>query len=84
MGKEAGYVYFEADCTSNGLNPFVPLDSANPTLIAFQQKPLKVFNKNRNKQKQNIKNHYVSNFLGDCFLSSKVKLFKVEVIVMLH
>ena len=43
MGKEAGYVYFEADCTSNGLNPFVPLDSANPTLAAFQQKPLKVF-----------------------------------------
>ena len=42
MGKEAGYVYFEADCTSNGLNPFVPLDSVNPTLAAFQQKPLKV------------------------------------------
>ena len=42
MGKEAGYVYFEADCASNGLNPFVPLDSANPTLAAFQQKPLKV------------------------------------------
>ena len=43
MGKEAGYAYFEADCTSNGLNPFVSLDSANPTLKAFQQKPLKVF-----------------------------------------
>ena len=42
MGKEAGYVYFEADCTSNGLNPFVPLESTNPTLAAFQQKPLKV------------------------------------------
>ena len=42
MGKKAGYVYFEADCTINGLNPFVPLDSDNPTFTAFQQKPLKV------------------------------------------
>ena len=42
MGKEAGYVYYEADCTMNGLNPFVPLDSENPTLAAFRQKPLKV------------------------------------------
>ena len=42
MGKKAGYVYFEADCTSNGLNPFVSLDSDNPTFTAFQQKPLKV------------------------------------------
>ena len=42
MGKKAGYVYFEADCTSNGLNPFVPLDSDNPTFTAFQQKSLKV------------------------------------------
>ena len=42
MGKEAGYVYFEADCTMNCLNPFVPLDAENATLAAFQQKPLKV------------------------------------------
>ena len=42
MGKEHGYVYYEADCTLNCLNPFVPLDSDNPTLAAFRQKPLKV------------------------------------------
>ena len=42
MGKESGYVYYEADCTMQGLNPFVPLDSENPTLAAFRQKPLKV------------------------------------------
>ena len=42
MGKECGYVYYEADCTMQGLNPFVPLDSENPTLAAFRQKPLKV------------------------------------------
>ena len=43
MGKEAGYVYLEADCTMNCLNPFVPLDAENATLAAFQQSPLKVF-----------------------------------------
>ena len=42
LAKEAGYVYFEADCTMNCLNPFVPLDAENATLAAFQQKPLKV------------------------------------------
>ena len=40
MAKEAGYVYFEADCAICCLNPFVPLDAENAT--AFQQKPLKV------------------------------------------
>ncbi len=44
MGKDAGYVYFEADCTWNGLNPFVPLDAENPTAAAFKQKPLKASN----------------------------------------
>ena len=39
--------YYEADCTMNGLNPFVPLDSENPTLAAFRQKPLKVSKYNR-------------------------------------
>ena len=42
MGREAGYVYFEADCSMNCLNPFVPLDCNNPTLAAIRQKPLKV------------------------------------------
>ena len=41
MGKDAGYVYFEADCTMNGQNPFVPLDAENPTAAAFKQKLLK-------------------------------------------
>ena len=42
MAKEAGYVYFEADCTMSCLNPFVPLDAENAAIAAFQQKPLKV------------------------------------------
>ena len=42
LGKEAGYVYLEADCVINCLNPFIPLDTDNPTLASFQQSPLKV------------------------------------------
>ena len=41
MGKEHGFVYFEADCSMNGLNPFVSVDCENPTLAAFRQAPLK-------------------------------------------
>ena len=42
MSKKAGFVYLEADCTMNNVNPFVPPDVENPTLAAFQQKALKV------------------------------------------
>ena len=42
MGRDAGYVYYEADCAMGFLNPFVPTDVDNPTLAAFKQKPLKV------------------------------------------
>ena len=42
MSKEAEYVYLEADCTMNNLNPFVPPNVENPTIAAFQQKALKV------------------------------------------
>ena len=42
MGRDAGYVYYEADCAMAFLNPFVPIDVDNPSLAAFQQKPLKV------------------------------------------
>ena len=44
MSKEAEYVYLEADCTMNNLNPFVPPNVENPTIAAFQQKALKVKN----------------------------------------
>ena len=42
MAKEAGYVYYEADCTTNNLNPFIGTDVENPTIAAIRQKPLKV------------------------------------------
>ena len=47
MGRDAGYVYYEADCALNFLNPFVPTDVDNPTLAAFRQKPLKVLDSQR-------------------------------------
>ena len=42
MGRDAGYVYYEADCAMGFLNPFIPTDVDNPTLAAFKQNPLKV------------------------------------------
>ena len=42
MGRDAGFVYLEADCSMNYLNPFVPTNVENPTIAGFQQKALKV------------------------------------------
>ena len=42
MAKEAGYVYFEADCAMVNVNPFIPIDAENPSLATMTQKPLKV------------------------------------------
>ena len=42
MSKKAGFVYLEADCISQFLNPFVPSDVENPSMAGFQQKALKV------------------------------------------
>ena len=42
MSKEAGFVYLEADCINQFLNPFIPSDVDNPSIAGFQQKALKV------------------------------------------
>ena len=42
MSREAGFVYLEADCLMNNINPFVSPNVDNPTPAGFQQKPLKV------------------------------------------
>ena len=42
MGKENGFVFWEADCTMNGLNPFLPVDTEHATRALMQQPPLKV------------------------------------------
>ena len=41
LSKKSGYVYYEADCFMNHLNPYVPTDVDEPTLAMFTQKFLK-------------------------------------------
>ena len=52
LARYDDYVYYEADCTENFLNPFVPTDVENPTFAAFRQKPLKVYTIFYSKQKK--------------------------------
>ena len=42
LARNDDYVYYEADCTANCLNPFVPVDVEEPTKAAFRQKPIKI------------------------------------------
>ena len=42
LGKEAGYLYYEADAIMNYVNPFVPLDAKEASLAMIYQKGLKV------------------------------------------
>ena len=47
LAKHHDYVYYEADCFMNFLNPYIPLDVAEPSLAQVHQKPMKVsFQKN--------------------------------------
>merc|ERR1719411_2559305 len=41
LSKKSDYVYYEADCFMNHLNPYVPTDVDEPTLAMFTQKFLK-------------------------------------------
>ena len=41
LGRDHGYVYYEADCFSRLCNPYVPLNVDNPSLAQVNQKILK-------------------------------------------
>merc|ERR1719384_2114017 len=41
LGKNAGYVYYEADSFMNNMNPYVSTDVDEPTLAMMSQKFLK-------------------------------------------
>ena len=41
LARDHGYVYYEADCFGYLKNPYVALDSANPSLAHMHQKTLK-------------------------------------------
>ena len=45
LARERGWAYYEADCYASGVDPFVPLDAAEPTLAQLRQKALKVNDK---------------------------------------
>ena len=42
MGRNHGFVYYEADCFMNFSNPFMDLMVDNPSLAQVAQKTLKV------------------------------------------
>ena len=41
LARDAGYVYYEADCFTQLKNPYIPLDTDNPSLAQVRQKPLR-------------------------------------------
>jgi len=41
LGRNHGYVYYEADCFGACRNPYIPLDVDNPSMAQISQKPLK-------------------------------------------
>ena len=41
LGRNHGYVYYEADCFAGVKNPYVPKDAESPTMAQVNQKPLK-------------------------------------------
>ena len=42
LAKEKGWVYYEADCFTQCLDPFVALDAKEPSIAQMRQKPIKV------------------------------------------
>ena len=41
LGRDHGYVYYEADCFASMKNPYVPLDVESPSMAQMKQKVLK-------------------------------------------
>ena len=43
LAKEKGWIYYEADCFPQCLDPFVALDAKEPSIAQMRQKPIKVY-----------------------------------------
>ena len=41
LAREHGYVYYEADCFLKCKNPCIPLNSSDPSMKQFTQRPLR-------------------------------------------
>ena len=42
MARKNGYVYYEADATMGLINPFIDLNTENPSLATMKGKPMRV------------------------------------------
>ena len=42
LARTQDYIYYEADCTGNLINPFTDVNIDNPSIASFASKPLKV------------------------------------------
>ena len=42
IARKQGYIYYEADCTMQMLNPFTDLYAENPSIASLESKALKV------------------------------------------
>ena len=40
LGRDHGYVYYEADCFGNMKNPYIPLDVKDPSMASIKQRNL--------------------------------------------
>jgi len=60
LSKKANYVYYEVDCLTKYLNPFVPLDIEEPSMAVPLQEPIKMTSKEfiESKQKASIKEKF--------------------------
>jgi len=59
LGRDQGFVYYEADCFLHLKNPYVPLTTENPTLAQIRQKILKGEGK---KERCRVANNFVEQF----------------------
>merc|ERR1719447_2587285 len=47
LSRNAGYVYYEADCVLQHANPYIPQDVDNPSMAQANQKHLKGITRER-------------------------------------
>jgi len=59
LGRDHGFVYYEADCFLHLKNPYIPLNAENPTMAQIRQKILKGEGK---KERCRVVNNFIEQF----------------------
>ena len=75
LGRHHGFAYYEADCFSSCRNPYIPLDSPDPSVAQVNQRPLvgdKI--KERKKLVEETKEIFEAMFSGKEFDMEKLKV----------